>query len=586
MKKLLISLLSFVSAVSLQAQTVNEVEKAIDNEQFGKAKDLLQQLIKKEPDNGEYKFYLGNLYLTTGEDALAKETFTQGATSKKNMHFNYIGLGQIALNQGKPTDAATEFSKAEALIRNKKKDTQELLYISRAYLNSFNPDYAKAAEYARKVVAINPGSAQGNLTLGDAEFNLNNLNGAYAAYRSAYTLDNSLLRAKLHMAVITKSSQAFPEAIQMIDEIIAANPSYAPAYREMAEIHYLWAILDKSVYKEHITSALDFYKKYMTTKNDYSLDSRMRYADFLVLAKDYETLEKEAEEMQKIDKVNPRIFRYLGYSAFENGNYQGAIDALENFIKVVDPHRVLGIDYAYLARSEAKLLLASDVANMDQSKLVNMGKWMRLAEEKGASLEDEIGKVWQKLYQAKEYGLASDVLGALIASPNSGLTEKLYYSNSIFYNAARMAQGENEEESKAKIAEYQSQILKADSVYALVIEGAPDRPDVYYNRARLNRYIPNNEANVEKYFGDFIKVLEDKGPDEINKLSSNKTKLSEAYTNIGLYYLESDPAKALTNITKALEYNPDDPQAAEALKLLQSNNGGAGSTGNTGSTKK
>ena len=53
---------------------------------------------------------------------------------------------------------------------------------------------------------------------------------------------------------------------------------------------------------------------------DYSLTSRMRHADFLVLAKDYKALEMEANKMKELDKVNPRIFRYLGYSSYENGN--------------------------------------------------------------------------------------------------------------------------------------------------------------------------------------------------------------------------------------------------------------------------
>jgi hypothetical protein len=51
---------------------------------------------------------------------------------------------------------------------------------------------------------------------------------------------------------------------------------------------------------------------------DYSLDSRMRHADFLILAKDYQALQTEAQAMQQLDKVNPRIYRYLGYAAYEN----------------------------------------------------------------------------------------------------------------------------------------------------------------------------------------------------------------------------------------------------------------------------
>jgi hypothetical protein len=42
---------------------------------------------------------------------------------------------------------------------------------------------------------------------------------------------------------------------------------------------------------------------------DYSIQSRMR-ADFLILIEDYAALEVEAKN-DRIDKVNPRIYRYL-----------------------------------------------------------------------------------------------------------------------------------------------------------------------------------------------------------------------------------------------------------------------------------
>jgi hypothetical protein len=41
----------------------------------------------------------------------------------------------------------------------------------------------------------------------------------------------------------------------------------------------------------------------------FSLECR---ADFLILIEDYAALEVEANKMIELDKVNPRIYRYLG----------------------------------------------------------------------------------------------------------------------------------------------------------------------------------------------------------------------------------------------------------------------------------
>jgi uncharacterized protein HemY len=77
---------------------------------------------------------------------------------------------------------------------------------------------------------------------------------------------------------------------------------------------------------------------------DYSIQSRMRRADFLILIEDYAALEVEANKMIELDKVNPRIYRYLGYSAYKNGNVDVAIKSLESFINTPG-NKAIALDY-------------------------------------------------------------------------------------------------------------------------------------------------------------------------------------------------------------------------------------------------
>jgi hypothetical protein len=87
------------------------------------------------------------------------------------------------------------------------------------------------------------------------------------------------------------------------------------------------------------------------TLTDYSLDSRMRHADFLVVAKDYKAL--EIEKMKQIDKINPRILRYLGYSAYYNDNVDVAIKSLQDYTSI-PTNNVISLDYLYLGLSYIK----------------------------------------------------------------------------------------------------------------------------------------------------------------------------------------------------------------------------------------
>ena len=47
----------------LKAQSLNDARKAIDEEQYAKAKGILENLIQKQPKKGDNYFYLGQIYL-------------------------------------------------------------------------------------------------------------------------------------------------------------------------------------------------------------------------------------------------------------------------------------------------------------------------------------------------------------------------------------------------------------------------------------------------------------------------------------------------------------------------------------------
>lgn len=562
MKRILLSLFALGFCMTMYAQNLSDAQKAIEAEKLEDARQILENLVKSNPNNGENYFYLGNLYLSLQEDALARAAFEQGVAIEKTGKLNNIGLGQMALDAGKTAEAEAYFQKATEKL--KKKDIKEYIYIAQAYMKAHTPNYEKAAEYARKAVAINYSNAQANLTLGEAEYNLGNNSEAYKAYRNAYVSDNNLLRGQLQIAVITKKSLALPEAVELIDEILEANPNYGPAYRELAEIYYLWSIYDEEGNsKEYLSKALDYYNQYMD-KTDYSLNSRMRRADFLILVKDYEALEKEAKDMQKLDQVNPRIYRYLGYSAYENGNYEEAVNAINNFISKVEPIRVLGLDYAYLAKAEAKLAIAEDNTVADEAHFANMLDAISKAIGNDAELGGEFTEIGTKLFRAKDYDHASQLFGTLISAPKGGLMDKLYYSNAIFYNAANMSEEEQ--------ANYQAPIMKADSVYAVIIEATPTTQDIYFNRARLNRYVVSatKEEVVKTLFEDYLRVIGEKDEEEQGKLS-NMIKMSEAYTEFGMYYSDKDKAKSIEYFEKAIALDPENQHAIMSLDFLKNN---------------
>lgn len=554
--------LSFLGLLALSCgiygQDLQEVKNAIEAEQFHKAKNILKELIKNKSDKGENYYYLADLYIATHQIDSAKIYLQQGVNAKSNAHYNYIGLGHLDLNNKDLQAAETNFGKAAA--EAKKKDTEELVQIGRAYTNAEYPNAKKAIEYLNKAVQANPKDAEVYMYLGDAYLADKNTNEAFKAYREATNLDKKLIRAELQKAVITKNAKAFPEAVMAFEEIAKSNPKYGPVYRELAETYYYWGTEEPKKYKEYNQKALEYYKKYMSL-TDTSLESRMRYTDFLILTKDYETLEKEAQKMQADKEVNPRIYRYLGYASYENKKYDQAIEALTTYLK--KGNKIIGRDYLFLGKAELAQSKTGDEALFNKA-MANLQK----AAELDPTLSSEFSEIGQEFYKAKDYKTATHIFTLAVKDSKSKTfaLDNLYLGNAILFYTSSLDNLKEDKEAYALLA-------NADKAYQEVINAAPTTQDAYANKAKINRLIDTPESllkAVADYEG-YIKVVSDKGEAEMNKERTKREMLS-GYMYLGSRYALTDKAKAIQNFEKALALNPSEDnekyikQSIEVLK--------------------
>lgn len=568
MNKLKIYSVAFLAlGTSAFAQDFEQARKAIDAEKFDKAKSILKTLTSNNPEEGKNFFILGNVYLTQKIEDSAKIYFDKGLTAKKNPNFNYIGLGQLALDKKDVVKSNEFFNKAQ--IDMKRKDFEEFLYIGRVYLNAENPNYKSALLFLNKAKAIQPNDAQVLLSLGDAFYGEGNINEAYSAYRNAYDADSSVLRAKLQLGVITKGSKAFQEAKTAFENILSIDTNYGPAYRELAETYYVWSLNDKENYAAYNKKALDYYDKYLAM-TDYSLDSRMRHADFLILTKDYTALEKEANEMKKLDKVNPRILRYLGYSAYENGNDDDAIKAINEFLATPNA-KSIGRDYLYLGMAKTRKALTTikssdgtDSYKLEQS-LFNSGVAdMLKGVQMDPAMANELNDIGKKFFDIKLYNEAAAIYEVATSNPNSQnfLYDNFYLGYALYFGNVNLPQGQ-------KISPLV--VEKAIKAFDNVIAVSPTTHDAYIYKARINSLLENNaeaQAKMVTNYEEFIKVVTEKGEAEMAK-PANKTKFVEAYTNIGTYYATTDKVKAKEMFQKAIAIDPTNEVALARLKALK-----------------
>ncbi len=553
MNKLKIFGLALAATTFAQAQDLESAKKAIDAEQFEKAKSILKSIVQAKPANGKAAFLLGTIYLKQNISDSASIYFKKGLAASEGARLNNIGLGQLDLDANNKAAAQAKFDMVTKEL--KKKDTEEYVYIARAYLNADKPDYKSAIAVLTKAAAASPNDAQVQLALGDAYYGEKNQNDAYIAYRNAFQFDGSLIRAKMQLGVLLKGAKAYTEAVKAFNEVITINSNYGPVYRELAETHYLWANNVPKTYDENIKKALGFYEKYMSL-TDYSISSRMRHADFLILAKDYKALELEANKMKELDGVNPRINRYLGYSAYENGNVDVALSSLQTYTSNPN-NKIIPRDYLYLGQAKIKKGTSTDGKTVDPTQLTAGIADLKKAVEMEPLAANELNEIGKKLYDQKAFTAAAGVFEIAVTNPNSKnyLIDNFYLGNAIYYDNSP-----KDADKRDKIA-----LQKADVAFANVITASPTTQDAYVFRARTNKLLDNDEM-IAKNYEEYIRIVTEKGAEEVAK---NKAKFIEAYNNIGAVYANSDTAKAVEYFNKTLALDPANEYALSSIKLLK-----------------
>jgi len=537
------------------AQSLSDAKKALDAEQYQKATSMLKALVKSQEKKGENYFNLGNVYLQTDYIDSARAVFQQGVTADPKNSLNYIGLGEADLLSNNAASAKTNFDKAVEV--SSKKDYIPQLYIGKAYLLGDKPDFAAALPYLQKADELdaNDKDAETFLAMGDYNALQRKNSEALQNYMRALNIDGTLLRAKVQIGKMYKESRAFPESEGQLNEVIAADANYGPAYREIAELYMQWANFEPANFEAKAAQALTNYKKYLDL-TDKSYESRLRYAQFLFYAKDFKTLEQETSALAAMSPNDPKnlvVSRLRGYSAFENKNFPQSLEYMNDFFaKVKDTTRIVGSDYLYLGRAQ----LAS---GNDSLALINITK----AVIKDSTNVDALAEVAKAYFDAKKYDKSAKVYETVIAADTSA--KGVLYS--YFYNGLA-----NYFDYAAKINAQQKPskdlLAKADASIAKVAKLAPETTDAYLYRARINSLIDDETAPkglMVPFYEEFIKKVT---VDKPELAAANGKKLAEAYDNLGAFYAASDKTKALDYLNKSIAANPAGTFAPAKIKEI------------------
>lgn len=545
---------------SVFAQSLADAKKAIDAEQFQKAKSMLKNLLVTQPTKDENYFYLGWVYLKQDYADSAKAVFQKGLAVNPKSALNYAGLGIVARLDKNPTAAISNFNQAMALAG---KDSKPYVYIAKGYLLPESNGKVSQANAASALEVLNKGNAVSAtkskdknaaasstdpelfMTMGEADRLLMKSDDAYTNFSTAQTLDPKSPAVYVALGTLWKYADNFEDAEKQFQQALSLDPNYGPAYREWAETDLRWAQSNPAKASEKVKEAAEQYKKYITL-TDYSPESQMRYADFLIQAGDFKTLQQVAADLAKSANSNLRVHRYLGYAAYENKDYPAGLTAMNNWVSKADPKRVIPRDYLYLGRLQLK-------SGQDSMGIKTLHKALEL----DTTQVDVYGEIAASLYSKKKYKEAGDAYATFISKSRKATLNDYLHEGVSYYFAFDANKPDT------------TLLTKADSAFSYIQHKTTTPiPTVVLYRAYVNDAKDADRNNIKglakPYYEQYIALITAKP----TPTDEEKKNLANAYDYLGSYYeyKEKDQTKAAEYFGKAREVDPNNKQALDYFK--------------------
>ncbi|MDA1224532.1 MAG: hypothetical protein O2842_05010 [Bacteroidetes bacterium] len=310
MKKISISLILcvLVGLSTATAQTIADGQRYTRNEEFEKAEQVYKDLIVKKPKVGDNYYWAGLNYLAKGDSMSALKMFNDGLGIAPINPYNLIGKGHMELRKFNTQGAEVFFAQASAA----KKKLRPILNkeIARVYLMVEFGTTEQLKAYASRAIDYLKNSNQdfeAKILLGDAMLvqNPTNSSDAIQQYIVASYDAPADPRPILRQAKVYARARAYALSIAKLDEALALDVNFAPAYRQKAEVFSLMKERDSAVY---------FYEEYLR-RND-NITARKFYVQTLYLGGDFDRCISEGNKLLAVKSI-PNIYGVIAYAIAE-----------------------------------------------------------------------------------------------------------------------------------------------------------------------------------------------------------------------------------------------------------------------------
>ena len=341
----LLALLAFLAAASESA--IESAAKALDQEDYAQAAELLEKVVADEPDNHNARFNLAFAYTEIKQLRKAIEHYEIVVRQQPELTSARVNLGVLLIQEN-------EFSRAvphlEVLATARPDDFPAQFFY--AHVLSKTGQHEDAIGAYEQALKLDPDSADANLELGQSLARLRRFDEAAKHYRQAIDLDPGMSEMILELAEIVERDGKIQQAVDLYQDHLKSHPE-AIAVRERAG----FLMLELERFAEAIQLFEEAVKQNATVANQAALAEaysshhqpdkalpawqaatvldpaspalRLRYADALVRAKRYRDAADEFLAALGHNADLAGAWNGLAFSSYQLNNFKGALRALD-----------------------------------------------------------------------------------------------------------------------------------------------------------------------------------------------------------------------------------------------------------------
>jgi tetratricopeptide (TPR) repeat protein len=334
-------------------------------EDWDKAIEIYTALTKADPADQDAYLTLANAYIAKGDYTKAQEICETAFNAKTDVPMAFVALGKVLQLKRDAAGASEQFKRA---ANKGKKDINIHRQIGESYLHyipigSKRPDLTRAVEKLTEAHNMNSKDVPTLMALGYAYKEQGNGGLAANNYELAEQLEPKNPLPKLMLAKVYKAAKQPERALSYYDKAIAISPNYCPALREKATYLY---------YSRKWEAATQALKDLVNQCKEVKIEDEMLLANSLYITKDCKATGELVDKILKKDPSKNYLRRLKAYCLYDNGDYQGALDMLNDYFKTAPADKIIATDYAYLGNSILKTKGDTIVAVNNLKKSIEM----------------------------------------------------------------------------------------------------------------------------------------------------------------------------------------------------------------------